>query len=97
MHILQLLWKLIQTYRSYRKGVHALRTGQGVAESQDAMMKAYMKGDYQTAFFRAVDPFFKGYMLVQLGQFGAAQPLLKVVIEGVQDSRAGAMANNVLG
>ena len=95
MQILQLLWKLIHTYFSYRKNMKAIRTGKGV--SQDAMMKAYMKGDYQTAFFRAIDPFFKGCMLMQLGQFGAAQALLHAVAQGATDPRAGAMVNNVLG
>ena len=97
MQLLQLLWKLLRTYFHYRKGVEASRTGKGVAESQDVMMKAYMKGDYQTAFFRAVDPFFKGYLMMEMGQFGPAQQILQYVVAGTKEPRSAAIANSVLG
>jgi tetratricopeptide (TPR) repeat protein len=77
--------------------VEAIRTGKGAGQSQDVMMKAYMKGDYQTAFFRAVDPFFKGYMMMEMGQFGPAQQILQHVVVSAKESRSGAIANSVLG
>jgi tetratricopeptide (TPR) repeat protein len=97
MQLLQLLWKLIQTYFHYRKGVEAIRTGKGASHSQDVMMKAYLKGDYQTAFFRAIDPFFKGTMMMQMGQFGPAEQILQHVAAGSKEPRTGAIANSVLG
>src|SRR5262249_39554683 len=97
MQILRLLWKIVQAYLDYRRGVKAIRTGKGGAQLQDAMMKAYMQGDYQTAFFKAADPFFTGYRLLQMGQFGAALPLLQHAVDTAADPRLGALANNVLG
>lgn len=97
MRLFQLLWKLIQTYFHYRKGVEAIRTGKGASHSQDVMMKAYLKGDYQTAFFRAVDPFFKGMMMMQMGQLGPAEQILQQVAASSKEPRLGAIANSVLG
>jgi tetratricopeptide (TPR) repeat protein len=97
MQILQLLWKIIRVYINYRKNLKAIQSGKDDPKSQAAMMKAYMKGDYETAFFRAVDPFFKGYLLMELGQFGAAQPLIECAIQNANDPRSRALGNIVLG
>jgi tetratricopeptide (TPR) repeat protein len=97
MQILELLWKMIRTYFHYRKGVEANRTGKGAAHSQEVMMKAFLKGDYQTACFRAVDPFFKGTMLLELGQLGMAEKILQHVVTSTKESKLVAIANSVLG
>lgn len=97
MEILELLWKIIRTYFHYRRGVEATRTGKGVEQSQDVMMKAYTKGDYQTAFFRAIDPFFKGMMLMEMGQLGPAQMILQHVVASTKDPKTSAIANSVFG
>jgi tetratricopeptide (TPR) repeat protein len=97
MQILQTLWKLIQTYLRYRKTMKAIRTGKGAARSEDAMMTAYRKGDYQGAALCAVDPFFHGYLFMQMGQFGAAHPPLEHAVRSANDPRLRAIANNVLG
>ena len=97
MHILELLWKIVKTYFHYRKGMQAIRTAQGAGQAQDVMMKAYMKGDYLTAALRAPDPFFRGCMLLELGQIGPAQQSLKLVVDSAKETKPGALANSVLG
>jgi len=97
MHILRLLWNLIEMYLAYRKNVRVRETGKGAAQLGDAMMKSFMKGDYQKAFFQAMDPFFKGYLMLQMGQTGAALPLAQFVVSNTKEPQPGALANNVLG
>jgi len=97
MHILELLWKIIRTYFHYRKGMQTIRTGKGAGQAQDVMMKAYMKGDYLTAALRATDPFFRGCMLLELGQIGPAQQSLQLVVDSSKETKPGALANSVLG
>ncbi len=97
MQILQALWKLIRMYLNYRKAAQAMRTGKGLGEMRDSMIKAYMEGDYETASMKAVDPFFKGCMLMELGKAGLAMPLLKHAADTATDPRSGALAHQVLG
>lgn len=87
----------MRTYLNYRKGAKAIRTGKGLGEMRDSMVKAYMRGDYETASMKAVDPFFKGCMLMELGKPGLAMPLLKHAADTATEPRSGALANQVLG
>jgi tetratricopeptide (TPR) repeat protein len=97
MRLFQPLWKLIQTYFHYRKGTEALRTGEGGGESQDVIMKAFMKGDYRIAAMRSVDPFFRGLMMMQFGHFPMARKSLEYVVANTADPKSAALANCVLG
>jgi len=97
VQILRLLWRIIQTYFRFKRNMNAIRSGNGGAESMDATITAYKKGDYEAAFFKTIDPYLKGVTLMQMGQLGGALPLLKHAADTANDPRAGAMANNALG
>lgn len=97
MQLLELLWKILQTYFHHRRTIKAIRTGKGVGQSQDAMMKAYMEGDYQTACRHAFDPFFRGTMMLEMGQLWPAQLMLERVVASTTAANLSAIANSVLG
>jgi tetratricopeptide (TPR) repeat protein len=74
-----------------------LRGNKAAVRTEDIMMNAFMKGDYQTAALHAADLLFRGAMVMQLGQFQIARQLFQHVMDKSAEPKASALANSHMG
>ncbi len=91
------LFKLLMTLRRYRKSLHQVRANAGRPESQDAMMAAFRRGDYEKAKSFAADPFFQALLMMQLGSLHEAEAWLRISTHHEKHPKLAALQQNLLG
>jgi tetratricopeptide (TPR) repeat protein len=104
----QLVWQLIRGLFRHRKSMAKLRSLGDQRNALQAVMDAHRRGDYEAALHateglregRGATPtygFFRGTMLMQLGQFAEAEKWLRESIARETDSRKSALGYSTLG